>query len=193
MGNGKFARPEWAERITKFRESQGLSQAALAKRLNVSPMAPSRWERGINEPSSEIYMHLGKMAGNPDCWYFWQRGGISREDIDNVVSGFSAGSPDPVGKVVASSATAQPFFSLPLAVYSDFASGRLEGEVIAVPPSWCPNPAQTICARIHEDGMAPIIGEDFILPTCRRLSSPCSIAMKCSSFVVSPDMEKLRC
>src|SRR5689334_842220 len=172
MGNGKFAKPEWAERITRFRESQGLSQASLAKRLNVSPMAPSRWERGINEPSSEIYMQLGKMAGNPDCWYFWQRGGISRADIDNVVSGFSAGSPDPVGNAVTPSATAQPFLSLPLSVHSDFASGKLEGEVFAVPPSWCPNPARTICVRIHENGMAPIVGEDFIVAIDTSITDP---------------------
>ena len=193
MGNGKFAKPEWAERITRFRESQGLSQASLAKRLNVSPMAPSRWERGINEPSSEIYMQLGKMAGNPDCWYFWQRGGISRADIDNVVSGFSAGSPDPVGNAVTSSATAQPFFSLPLSVHSDFASGKLEAEVIAVPPSWCPNPARTICVRIRENGMAPIVGEDFIVAIDTSITDPSQLQEALIAVVDRNDVLIVRC
>jgi SOS-response transcriptional repressor LexA len=172
MGIGKFAKTEWAERITKFREGQGLSQAALAKRLNVSPMAPSRWERGINEPSSEIYMQLGKMAGNPDCWYFWQRGGLSREDIDHVVSGFGAGSRDPGARTAVPSAAAQEFFNLPLAIYSDFQSARLEDEAVAVPPSWCPNPDRTICVRIHEDGMAPIVGEGFVVAIDTSITQP---------------------
>jgi DNA-binding XRE family transcriptional regulator len=193
MGNGKFAKPEWAERITKFREGQGLSQAALAKRLNVSPMAPSRWERGINEPSSEIYMQLGKMAGNPDCWYFWQRGGLSREDIDNVVAGFGAGSPDPGVKSVSLPATAQQFFSLPLAIYSDFQAGRLEGETITVPPSWCPNPDRTICARIHEDGMAPIVGEGFIVAIDTSITQSSDLQNALVAVLNLSDILMVRC
>ncbi len=56
------ARPEWANTIEHAREALGLSQAGLARLLAVSPMAVSRWERGINEPSAAIYISLGKTA-----------------------------------------------------------------------------------------------------------------------------------
>jgi len=193
MADGKFAKPEWAERITKFRESQRLSQASLAKRLNVSPMAPSRWERGINEPSSEIYMQLGKMAGDPDCWYFWQRGGLSREDIDNVVSGFGAGSPDPDVKPVAMTGTTQQFLALPLPIYSDFASRTLEEDVLAVPPAWCPNPDRIICVRIHEDGMAPIVSEGFIAAIDTSITQPAQLQNALVAVLDPRDALIVRC
>jgi DNA-binding XRE family transcriptional regulator len=172
MADDRFVRPEWAERITKFRESQKLSQAGLAKRLNVSPMAPSRWERGINEPSSDIYMQLGKMAGDPDCWYFWQRGGLSRDDINSVVPGFGAGSPDLGTSAAAAAPTkATPTLNISLIVRPDLFSSDSE-EVIAVPAAWCPNPERIICVRIDEDGMAPIVGQGFIVAIDTSVSDP---------------------
>ena len=176
MGDSRFAKPEWADKITKFRESQKLSQAGLAKRLNVSPMAPSRWERGINEPSSEIYMQLGKMAGDPDCWYFWQRGGLSREDINSVVSGFGAGgSSETVSAPISLTTATQQFLGLPLPIRSDYYSVGQEEEAIAVPPDWCPNPARIICVKLNEDGMAPIIGEGFIVAIDTSITEPAQL------------------
>ena len=172
MADSSFAKPEWAERITRFRESQKLSQAGLAKRLNVSPMAPSRWERGINEPSSEIYMQLGKMAGDPDCWYFWQRGGLSRDDISSVAPGFGAGSSDGGGSGVAPTpAPDSPPLSISFGVHTEFFSTDYE-EFITVPSSWCPNPDRIICIRINEDGMAPIVGHGFIVAIDTSMTDP---------------------
>ncbi|GAC1644964.1 MAG: hypothetical protein NVS9B15_02350 [Acidobacteriaceae bacterium] len=86
----KLARPEWTLRIEELRESLGLSQAGLARRLNVSPMAISRWERGINEPTSSIYIELGKMAGAPQCWAFWELAGLTRADVLSALAQDSA-------------------------------------------------------------------------------------------------------
>jgi transcriptional regulator with XRE-family HTH domain len=77
----KLARPEWAEKLQKLRARLQLSQTELANKLKVSAMAVSRWERAINEPPAEAYIQLGKLAGDPDCWYFWQRAGLSKADI----------------------------------------------------------------------------------------------------------------
>ena len=77
----KSARPEWTLMIERMRCALGLSQAGLARRLQVSAMAVSRWERGINEPNSSIYIQLGKIVGAPDCWYFWGLAGMTREDV----------------------------------------------------------------------------------------------------------------
>ena len=82
----RLVRPEWALEIERLRGKLNLSQAALAKLLNVSAMAPSRWERGINEPTGEIYIQLGKLIGPPQCWNFWRRAGLERQDIAKVLA-----------------------------------------------------------------------------------------------------------
>jgi DNA-binding transcriptional regulator YiaG len=77
----RLAHPEWARKIQDLRRKLGLSQTALAELLRVSAMAVSRWERGINEPPGGAYIALGKLAGAPDCWYFWERTGLKKSDL----------------------------------------------------------------------------------------------------------------
>ena len=48
-------------------------------------MAVSRWERGINEPPGEAYIALGKLAGSPACWYFWERTGLKKSDLEKAL------------------------------------------------------------------------------------------------------------
>ena len=85
MRRNKQNRPEWADRLEGLRQRLGLSQAALAKKLNVSAMAPSRWERGVHEPPAAVFLQLGKLAGSPDCWYFWERAGLTKRDVAAVL------------------------------------------------------------------------------------------------------------
>ncbi len=84
----KLARPEWALRIEKLRDRLNLSQTEFARKLNVSAMAVSRWERGINEPPANCYISLGKLAGQDGCWYFWERAGITKNDVRRAMEGF---------------------------------------------------------------------------------------------------------
>jgi len=82
----KLARPAWAARIEHLRNSLALSQTEFARKLDVSAMAVSRWERGVNEPPARSYLVLGKLCGAAaDCWYFWERAGISRQDIRRLL------------------------------------------------------------------------------------------------------------
>lgn len=81
----KLAHPEWARKIQDLRHKLGLSQTAFAELLRVSAMAVSRWERGINKPPGEAYIALGKLAGSPDCWYFWERTGLKRSDLERAL------------------------------------------------------------------------------------------------------------
>src|SRR5579864_9721714 len=81
----KLARPEWAVQIERLRERLHLNQAGLARLLNVSPMAVSRWERAVNEPEAAYYIHMGTLAGDPDCWYFWQRAGLPASDLKRAL------------------------------------------------------------------------------------------------------------
>ena len=81
----KLAPPEWARRIQDLRHRLNLSQTGLAELLKVSAMAVSRWERGINEPPGEAYVTLGKMAGSPACWFFWERTGLKKADLERAL------------------------------------------------------------------------------------------------------------
>ena len=81
----KLAHPEWARKIQDLRHKLKLSQTGFAEVLQVSAMAVSRWERGINEPPGQVYVALGKLAGSPDCWYFWERAGLKRSDLEKAL------------------------------------------------------------------------------------------------------------
>src|SRR5580692_9089711 len=79
------ALPDWAERVENLRHKLNLSQSALGQQLQYSAMAISRWERGLQEPPAECYIKLGELAGNPDCWYFWERAGLKSSNIMRVL------------------------------------------------------------------------------------------------------------
>jgi SOS-response transcriptional repressor LexA len=173
----KPARPVWAGRIEKFRQESGLSQAALAKKLNVSAMAPSRWERGINQPPASVYIQLGKLAGDPTCWYFWGRAGIRKSDLEVVLPGLNQSSRDgsmvqtvelvSVGRKAkldsgnkARNLLAIPLYntSKPVGVPVPTKILRDEPAEYAVAPlNWCPHPEQTFCLRLSFDKMWPLI------------------------------------
>jgi DNA-binding transcriptional regulator YiaG len=77
--------PRWAVLIKRLRRRLGLSQAGLAKQLQCSSMSISRWERGINEPPAHCYVQLGKLAGKPDCWLFWERVNLSKDYVQSLL------------------------------------------------------------------------------------------------------------
>ena len=81
---------EWSSRIIALRRRMGISQSELGKQLNCSAMAVSRWERGVLEPPANIYIRLGNMTGDPECWYFWGRAGLHSGDLMRVLPEFRA-------------------------------------------------------------------------------------------------------
>src|SRR3954453_10114386 len=76
---------EWADRIITLRHRLKMSQSELGRRLSSSAMAVSRWERAVQEPPANIYIQLGNMTGDPECWYFWGRAGLQSEDLMRVL------------------------------------------------------------------------------------------------------------
>ena len=48
-------------------------------------MAVSRWERGTQEPPANVYIQLGNITGDPECWYFWGRAGLHSQDLMRVL------------------------------------------------------------------------------------------------------------
>ena len=60
-------------KILELREHLGVNQTDFGHKLESSAMAVSRWERGAQEPPSHSYIEIGNLAGDPMCWYFWER------------------------------------------------------------------------------------------------------------------------
>jgi PAS domain S-box-containing protein len=81
----KAVLPEWASTIKAVRGKLRLSQRELAKKLQTSAMAISRWERGEFEPAADAYLRLGKLTGDPLCWFFWGRAGLTTADVMRVL------------------------------------------------------------------------------------------------------------
>src|SRR5437879_633837 len=77
--------PEWSRKIELVRRGRELSQAEFGRRLGVSAMAVSRWERGAAEPTGEMYLRLGNLADRSLCWFFWKRAGLRPSDVARVL------------------------------------------------------------------------------------------------------------
>ncbi len=174
MRTRKIKRPEWADRLEGLRESLGMSQAALAKKLNVSAMAPSRWERGVHEPPASVFLELGKLAGKRECWYFWERAGLTRRDVTSVLDRPPARRTNHHVEIAVPpklpAKTTEPLLAVP--VYeSSLPVGQIGparvmqesvSQLVVVPRSWCPNPEKTYCLRIGTNRMAPMMRLDTI-------------------------------
>lgn len=156
-------RPEWAARLEKLRDKLGLSQAALARRLNVSAMAPSRWERGVHEPPASIYLQLGRMAGPKECWYFWKQAGLKKSDIEavcgKVVGKATEGKSDFfVSASPGLEINGQKLVVVPVYEMNCCAPPRkTTAEFVAVPADWVPNPKTTYCVKMVGEFMSPML------------------------------------
>ena len=179
------AQPEWAMSIVRLRTGLALNQVAFGTAFHCSAMAVSRWERGISEPPSHIYIEMGNLAGDPLCWYFWGRAGLSKEDLLRVMPQLQARLRKmqlPHLEMVAAGggATKQEkqdrlrLVAVPLLNSVAVAHGE-KGEggtllddaaiesMIAAPKAWCPNPATTSCLRVRGSSMSPLIHDGYIL------------------------------
>ena len=58
--------------LRELRKNAGLSQTAVAKKLNVDQAAISNWERGINPPLKKYHKKLAKLYG------------VSKEQISEI-------------------------------------------------------------------------------------------------------------
>jgi phage repressor protein C with HTH and peptisase S24 domain len=163
----RLARPEWAIHIERLRERLHLNQAGLARLLNVSPMAVSRWERAVNEPEAAYYIHMGTLAGDPDCWYFWQRAGLPASDLKRALRKSKA-TRSPQTAVEELEKLAVPLLGLAAATNGvgdndpNVEHGSAVGKLVA-PPDWSENRQSIRCLRVTGEGMAPLFGDGSIV------------------------------
>lgn len=179
--------PEWAKSVVRLRTGLALNQVAFGNVFHCSAMAVSRWERGVSEPPSHIYIEMGNLAGDPWCWYFWSRAGLSKEDLLRVMPQLQARlrkmQLPHLEVVAAGSGTKKPkskgklqLVAIPLLKSVAVAHGEKgEGDatdlledapiesMIAAPKDWCPNPSTTSCVRVRGSSMSPLIHDGYIL------------------------------
>jgi SOS-response transcriptional repressor LexA/DNA-binding XRE family transcriptional regulator len=172
----------WAKRILVLRRRLKMSQSELGERMNASAMAVSRWERGVQEPPANVYIQLGNLTGDPECWYFWGRAGLSNEDLMRVLPAVrsrlrrervprlqvvQAGAR--VTSKPAGSLVAIPFLPVMVATHggkgdpADTLDQVRPESMLAAPSDWCPNPAHTSCLRVHGRSMMPLIHDGYIV------------------------------
>lgn len=174
---------EWSRAIETLRRSLKLSQAELGKRLETSAMAVSRWERGESQPPADGYIRLGKLAGDPLCWFFWGRAGLNTADVIRVLPKarrrFLNDRSTDLRVVHAGARKERPsentaFVAIPLLPVSAATPGQGGDKVydldqlkpeamLAAPAEWCPNPASTISLRVRGNSMSPLILDGYII------------------------------
>ncbi|MDP9161642.1 MAG: hypothetical protein M3O09_15595 [Acidobacteriota bacterium] len=181
---GKTRKPEekeWAARIVALRHRLKFSQSELGKRLNASAMAVSRWERAVQEPPANIYIQLGNLTGDPECWYFWGRTGLHSTDLMRVLPAIRSRLQKdrlPEMRIVQAGAhkmspkaelIAIPLLDVTAATHGGkgdpvnvLEQARPES-MLAAPSEWCPNPAYTSCLRVHGRSMMPLIHDGYII------------------------------
>jgi transcriptional regulator with XRE-family HTH domain len=183
MSNTRNAgKHEWAERIFALRHRLKISQSELGKQLNSSAMAVSRWERGAQEPPANIYIQLGNLTGDPECWYFWGRAGFYSDDLMRVLPPVRSRlrrDPIPTLRVVQAGAHSAKKHKdnliavpvLPVVAATHGGKGDSVGtlsevqpeSMLAAPSDWCPNPASTLCLLVRGRSMMPLIHDGYII------------------------------
>ncbi len=182
MSSTSNTKPEWAQRIIALRRRLRVSQSELGKQLSSSAMAVSRWERAAQEPPASVYIQLGNVTGDPECWYFWGRAGLNSGDLMRVLPAVRTRLRKdrlPSLQVVQAGARRHPNRAenliaipvLPVVVATHGGKGdsadvleqvRPES-MLAAPSDWCPNPSHTSCLRVRGRSMMPLIHDGYII------------------------------
>lgn len=184
MSKTTRVRVDWAEHIINLRQRLKLSQSGLGRLLDSSAMAVSRWERAIQEPPANVYIQLGNITGDPECWYFWERAGLQSDDLMRVLPSIRSRLrrdrlPDfeivhAGAKASKASSKKTQLVAIPvLPVVAATHDGKGDSAVMleqarpesmfAAPADWCPNPAQTSCLRVRGRSMMPLIHDGYII------------------------------
>jgi SOS-response transcriptional repressor LexA len=193
MENGKAKSPEWAREIAELRNRLGLSQAALGQKLQYSPVAVSRWERGAKEPTAEAYIRLGQLAEGPASWIFWSRAGLRpaeiRRKLPPIAKSDKARFPEfeivlaGGGKRATQRSAKLKIVAIPVLPVRAATPGgsgdrstdlaQITAEtVIAAPVTWNPNAGSTSCLRVKGSSMNPAMNDGDLVAVDASLNDP---------------------
>jgi transcriptional regulator with XRE-family HTH domain len=176
-------KPGWALKVEELVDKMHLTQAALAERLDVSPMTVSRWVRGTNRPTAETYIKLAALSGPPEESYFLEQAGLNAAGITGKLSTTASSLAVKLttfrllaGRQITSEAlNAQgDGVAIPILVACAHANGdKLEtpanlsraqvDQILTVPLDWAHNTTSLIGIRVEGDSMSPIIADGSIV------------------------------
>ncbi len=162
---------EWAQQTRDLRARLGISQSELARLLDCSAMTVSRWEKGRVAPSAHYYIELGKLAGKPDCWFYWEKAGLQSSDVVRVLPERERKQLPAEVDAELDHAHAGPKAKMVHIPVLQATAGTHGGEgdkrsnlsripartVMGAPQDWCPHPGYTSLIRINGQSMEPLI------------------------------------
>ena len=162
---------DWAQQTRELRARLGISQSELARLLDCSAMTVSRWEKGRVAPSAHYYIELGKLAGKPDCWFYWEKAGLQSSDVVRVLPERERKQLPAEVDAELDHAHAGPKPKMVHIPVLQATAGTHGGEgdkrsnlsripartVMGAPQDWCPHPGYTSLIRINGQSMEPLI------------------------------------
>jgi phage repressor protein C with HTH and peptisase S24 domain len=110
---------------------------------------------------------MGTLAGDPECWYFWQRAGLPASDLKRALRKFkTARSPQTAVREAENQAV--PVLGISAGTISTGDGDPNLEQVPAVakamaPAEWSENRQSVRCVRVTGEGMAPLIGDGSIV------------------------------
>ena len=159
--------PPYPALVERLRRDLSITQTSLAQRLKVSAMSVSRWERGVQEPSSQMFVKLGTLATGEMRWQFWELAGLQRTHVEGAAS-HQIVVDDPRAihrKAMNASIVPIPLLDAQIgaSLFGDFINGSDVLEILTAPTNWCPNPASTLAAFVEGPSMEPLIRDGSVV------------------------------
>jgi SOS-response transcriptional repressor LexA len=143
-------RPELPRRVRELREGARLTQGDIARLCDVKQPTVVRWEQGKDRPPGQALIVFGRLAGEPDKWWWFEQAGLKKEDV----------------------ATTQPDaqYSLVPLLKDKVAAGhgRVVNEndidgYITFPKEWLPHSKNVTALKVSGDSMSPIIEDGYVV------------------------------
>jgi len=78
---GKSLSETIREKLIALRASRGLTQRALAAAIGVTETTIRNYEHGRHSLDATHQIAIGKLAGPPDCWFWWGLAGLTKKDV----------------------------------------------------------------------------------------------------------------
>jgi SOS-response transcriptional repressor LexA len=142
---------EYANRLKDLRRRLGWTQSELAKICTVHQVQISRWEAGLDVPSSQALLAIGRAAGDPEKAWWWGQAGLSQNELANQ----GPNEPDirriPLLKDAAAAGTARAVNEKEIDRY------------ISLPEDWIGRRSSITAIKVVGDSMAPILDEGYIV------------------------------
>jgi phage repressor protein C with HTH and peptisase S24 domain len=159
--------PPYPALVERLRRDLSITQTSLAQRLKVSAMSVSRWERGVQEPSSQMFVKLGTLATGEMRWQFWELAGLQRTYVEGAAAHqIVIEDPSDLHRKAAHAAIVPiPLLDARIgaSLFGDFISGSDVLEILTAPSEWCPHPRKTLAAFVDGNSMEPVIRDGSVI------------------------------